>query len=355
MPFFYCITALIMIFVVYDLFDNLPDFIQHSIKAGYIAWYYVMLLPYTTVVIMPWALLLAILYCMAIFARNNEITAMRSSGISVVRIAQPLLIVGFLFSIAMLLLNELVVPTTMRRTERFVRTLEHPDEPVFRRVEVLGIRNQRDRRTWLIRDFDPETGKTGEIEVTQEDPSGRKVWTARAESAVYRDGRWWFFDGIVQPYNENGLPVQGRSRKPTFQKREMVDLTEDPNLFLNEIRVEREPEKLSSMELLSYLEMHGRDDDIKWRRASTMLHYRLASPWTCLMVILIGIPCGVRTNRRGAALGVASAVGVVVVYYFAVQTAFALGKSGTIPPWIAGWLPNLLFGAGGILLLYRVR
>ena len=354
-PFAYCVCALALLFVVYDLFDNLPDFVQHGIPARPIVLYYVMLLPNTLVLITPWAVLLAILYEMAQFARNNEITAMRSSGQSVVRVAGPLLAVGFVLTLAVLALNELAAPPCLVATNRFLRNLENPGQAAVDKVRVLPFRNEQEQRTWLIHDFEPDGGKTGAIEVSQEDEAGRKLWTIRAESAMYFDGRWWFFDGRHQDYDPEGLPRLAGRAPDVFAKREMTGLTENPRHFLNENRAIAETADLSSGELLTYLRIHGWRTDDNSLKVGTMLHYRLATPLTCLMVILIGVPCGVRADRRGAALGVASAIGVVTLYYFAVQAAFVFGKGGYLAPWAAGWAPNLVFGVGGAILLFRAR
>jgi lipopolysaccharide export LptBFGC system permease protein LptF len=87
----------------------------------------------------------------------------------------------------------------------------------------------------------------------------------------------------------------------------------------------------------------------------TMLHGRLAAPWTCLVVVLIAIPFGTPSGRRNLFFGVAGSIFICFSYFVVQQVAFAVGQGGHVPPWLAAWLPNLIFGAAGIILMTRVR
>jgi lipopolysaccharide export system permease protein len=82
---------------------------------------------------------------------------------------------------------------------------------------------------------------------------------------------------------------------------------------------------------------------------------RLAVPWTCLVVVLVALPFGVRSGRRSVLVGVASGIVICFVYFVLQQLALALGTGGYLPPWLAGWLPNLAFGLAGAVLTMRVR
>jgi lipopolysaccharide export LptBFGC system permease protein LptF len=84
----------------------------------------------------------------------------------------------------------------------------------------------------------------------------------------------------------------------------------------------------------------------------THLHYRLALPWTCLVVVCIAAPLGIGYSRRGVLSSVASAVFLVFSMNFLVHLFLALGEGDRVSPWAAAWTPNLLFAAIGLYLLY---
>src|ERR1051326_158733 len=93
-PLAYCIFAFMLIMVVYDLFDNLPDFIQWRTPLSDVTWYYLTKTPGNVALTLPMAMLLALLYCLAMFAKNNELIAMRASGLSLRRLMLPYVAVG---------------------------------------------------------------------------------------------------------------------------------------------------------------------------------------------------------------------------------------------------------------------
>jgi len=90
-----------------------------------------------------------------------------------------------------------------------------------------------------------------------------------------------------------------------------------------------------------------------WLR--TKLQGRLATPWTCLVVVLIAVPFGVPVGRRNVFVGVASSLFIGFTYFVLQQVCLALGSGGYVTPWLAAWAPNLSFGLAGLWLTSRVR
>jgi lipopolysaccharide export system permease protein len=107
-------------------------------------------------------------------------------------------------------------------------------------------------------------------------------------------------------------------------------------------------------EILTYQRLHP-DGTNKRSKLDTMLHGRLAAPWTCLVVVLIALPFGAASGRRNVFAGVASSIVICFVYFVLSHIALALGSYGYVPSWIAAWSPNALFGVAGILMTLRVR
>jgi lipopolysaccharide export LptBFGC system permease protein LptF len=86
----------------------------------------------------------------------------------------------------------------------------------------------------------------------------------------------------------------------------------------------------------------------------THLHYRVALPWTCLIVVFIAAPLAIGFTRGGVLSNVAAAIGLVFANNFLMHFFLALGEGNRIPPVIAAWTPNVLFAiVGGLLLWVR--
>jgi lipopolysaccharide export LptBFGC system permease protein LptF len=87
----------------------------------------------------------------------------------------------------------------------------------------------------------------------------------------------------------------------------------------------------------------------------TKFYGRLAAPWTCLVAVLIAIPFGAGGGRRNVFVGVASSIVICLLYYFMQPLCLTFGSAGYMPPWLAAWLPNLVFGLAGLWMTARVR
>ena len=348
-PFFYCLSAFIMIFVVLDLFDKLSDFLEGKTPFALIGQYYVILIPSVLIQIVPISLLLAVLYSLSSLTKNNELTAMRASGISILRLMVPYLSVGFLLTLGVGLLNESVGPRAAYWCYNFVREQKRQDPAAVYLKNDLAIKNQATGRSWLVGRFDIRDYSMQNVEVLQQRPDTSDELKIKAKEARWLDGRWWFKDLTTQQYDVDSNPM-GPLRFSLTE--EMVDLTEPPSLSMNEVK---DPEYMSALDLHDYLKTHAHRAPSALARIEADMHSRLAMPWTCFIVTLLGIPFGSQTGRKGAMLGIALSLGLFFGYYVLVNVGLALAKKMVIPAEAGGWLPNLIFLGIGLVMVYRMR
>src|SRR5580765_7749565 len=160
-PLVYCISGFLLIWVVADLINELGNLQEHKLKAGDIALYYLVQAPGFLVLGLPIALLLALLYALTNHSRHNELTAIRAAGVSLWRLALPYFGVGFIASLALLVLNETYVPGSAARAEQIknLHVPQAPDGPGRGKVANLVFSNARDNRDWHIGMYDLQTGE----------------------------------------------------------------------------------------------------------------------------------------------------------------------------------------------------
>lgn len=348
-PLAYCLAAFLMLFVIFDLFNHLSDFIDAGTPFPLIVKFYLYLIPSVLIFIAPISLLLAILYGLSQLTRNNELTAMRASGVSLYRLMTPIIAVGFLASIAVSVVNETLAPWSAYWTDQFIQSEKHEDDRPFHISEDLPFRDPNTRRVWMIGEFDRQTFDMRRIEVIQQREDGSDEKRIQARAARWLDGQWWFVEATLQPLDESGFP-SGPSHMEALRK--MEEFTETPRDFIN---VLKDPEFLSSRELLAFIQAHEHVSRDTLAIHEVNLHYRLAMPWTCLVVTLIGLPIGSHTGRKGAFRGIAIALGMFFSFYVLINFGMALGKNQTLPPGIAVWLPNVVFLLIGMVLVRRMR
>ncbi len=347
-PLGYCLAAFLLVYVIFDLFDNLSDFIDGKTQVTDVALYYLVLLPSVLIFIVPISLLLAVLYSLSTLTKNNELTAMRASGISLTRLMVPFISIGFLASAGVATINETIGPEAAYWCKKFVSEQTKKDRDAVHIAE-LAFHKDTANRFWYINKFDTRDFSMKKIEVIQMRPDNTEEYKLQAAEGRWLDGYWLFLDLVLQYYDGEGNP----KGPPEFiLTREMSNLSEKPVDFLSEVKP---PEFMSSRELLRYLRVNKNLQKEARDRKTMDLHFRLAQPWTCLIVTLLGIPFGNQTGRKGALLGFVLSIGLFFGYYALINFGLYLGKEGMLPAWLAAWFPNALFFGAGCVMIYRMR
>lgn len=348
-PLVICATAFTMIYIVFDLFNNLSDFLQGHASLLSLLLYYLQLIPASLIYIVPVSLVLAILWTLSNLTRHNEITAMRASGLSLVRLMLPLLYVGVLATLLVLGVNETIGSEAAYQTRQFVRAQGRTDRDDIHITGPLPYHNTGEHRTWLITRFHTLTYDMQNVQVVQQTPTGRDAWKVIAEEASWVGGTWWFRNVRVQYYDEHGHPL-GPPR--ILGLRPMTEFTETPREFINEIK---EPEFLTAAELIRFIRTHPQLDARAVQRFRVTLHSRLAMPWGCLIAVLFGIPFGTTTARRGPVRGILLCLMLFFSSWAMVSVGLWAGKLGYIPAWLGAWGPTLLYLGTGLALSLRDR
>jgi len=348
-PLGYCLITFTMVFVIFDLFEHLSDFIDAKTPLFPIIRYYLMIMPALLVYIAPISLLLGLLYSLWHLTKNNELTAMRASGISLYRIAIPIFAVGLCFSVTVTIFQETVTPWTSYWAEQFIRQQEDGDEISVQYALNLPYNNERAHRFWVIRKFDLQLHNMQGIKIVQQRPDGSDLETIRAEEGRYYDGRWWFFKVTTQKYDFYNNPV---GPVETVPLRQMTDWEETPDDFINEVK---DPMFLSARELWNFLVTHKKLSEKTYARILVDMYSRMAMPWTCLVVTLFGVPCGLHTARKGAFMGIIIALSTFFIFYLLMTFCQWLGKNQMLAPIVSAWLPNATFILVGFFLMARTR
>lgn len=351
-PVAYCLVGFSMVFVVFDLFDHFSKFMKAKTPVLHAVWYYTALLAPTLEYLAPAALLLATLYTLWLLTRNNELTALRASGVSIYRITLPFLLVGLVFSIGVALVKELIAPQAAQWAEDFkhnnLRVMEH---------KVLihkAYYNSHTRREWLVEQIDLKNPQVliG-VSISQERDDGTRISTVMADEARWLDGAWWLFDAAIQNYTTNDNPdgiameVEGSELGMRYP-----ELTERPEDFLIELR---EWEFLSSLDMWRFLQAHPNLSEEAEAQRLYDLHSRIAIPWACFIVTLFGVPAGIRHGRQSAMTGIIVGIACFFGFYALIQIGLFLGRRMILAPWLAAWLSHIIFVLAGLLLLKRLR
>jgi len=345
-------------YVILDLFDRFPDFLEAKVPIQDVLLYYFYYLfavngfvPFV-VVVLPIALLLSALYTLTLFSRHNELTAMCASGVSIRRLMVPFMLVGFCASLCAAVVQETLGPKATGWISEFKKqVLEHSDASAGL-VRNYLYHSTTGHRQWLIAKLNKtDPGRLSGVKVSQEREDESLAMEIMAHKAEFLDGHWWFYGVQRREYNQLGDPV-GPLSPPGEKPEEMTDLTETPTDFLNELV---DTDYLSSWQLFEYLRSHPTLSGAGRARREVDIFARLAMPWSCMVMILLSLPATGGGVRRQALLSVGFGLVALFGFYFFVNLGMILGKREILWPWLAGWLPNLVFLGVGSFLTWRLR
>jgi lipopolysaccharide export system permease protein len=340
----YCIAGFISIWLIFDVSDNISTFIDQRVGLVLAIRYYVSQIPQILIILLPVSLLLALLFSLGRMSRANEIVSMLTAGVSVPRLLLPLIMVGLLTVAATTALNYSLAPHAELARKTFLAASRARQGPV---VEGQIFRNRTDARTWFIQSFRPGHNVFNTVQVLQQDAHDNIVANYLASRAVYDGGgKAWQFENVKVVHYDRAGNILDEQIHPSLK----IDNWSETPFRLGSANVRAE--FLSVPELRRYLQFNSDFPATLLAPFKTHFQYRLALPWTCLVVVCIAAPLGIGYSRRGVLASVASAVILIFSMNFLTHLFLALGEGDRISPFLAAWTPNVLFTVIGLYLLY---
>lgn len=347
-PFLWCVLLFNVMAVIIDIFSFIDDIVKYKIPGASIAAFYVYYLPTIFIQVTPMAVLLSSIFVLSNLNKHNEITAMKSSGISLWRILSPVLIVGFIVSIVVFVVNDRVIPTSSR-IANYIRTEELEKEKrkespvkVVKNVAIYGAGN----RIIFARSYDTDKKILNDIIIHEHDARESLTSKITAQSGAWTGEGWRFYKVIVYHIDNSGK-ILG---EPKFYNEKDIPLKERPSDFANR---ESRAEYMSYRQLQKYIVNFRGSSARLVKNLLVDLHYKVAFPFISFVIILIGAPFAIITTRGGVLIGIGMSIVIGLLYYAFIAIFIAFGKAGILPPILAAWLGNIVFAALGIHLVNK--
>ena len=210
---------------------------------------------------------------------------------SLYRLLVPFVVVGLLFTGIFFYVNEKIGPKNAYWCDQFIRGLKFRETPDLHLVRNHPLKNEVAHRIWLVGQFNEITYEMNDVQIIQEREDGSYQTEYNAKSAAWMDDLWWFENMTIQQYDEDSNPM---GRPAERRAMEIPGLSETPKDFLAGIR--KEQTFMSARDLATFVNARPNLSKRGQARYLTDLHYRLAIPWACLVMTLVGIPTGGQTG-----------------------------------------------------------
>jgi len=345
----FSLLACWVIWLVVDVIEHIDLFIDREVGILTLAKYYFFYTPFIVFFLLPVAVLLSTLFSLGLLAKNNELTAMKATGISLYRILAPLLFLGFFLSLLTVGVNETILPVTNQKKEKTqrveIKKKEKQEQTLFNNVFVQG----EDNRIIFIRTFNSEKNEGKDV-LVQRFERGKLKEQIEAEKIVWKDNGWLFENGRYRIFSDS-LSSEHEEKYLPFDSFLRFDLKTEPLSFT---RTQKKPEEMNFRELSRYVDVKKKAGQ-KVSMELTELYLKFSYPLINLIILIFGAPLAASPKRSGLAIGFAIALAITFAYWFLLQTFRSFGHAAQIHPLLSAWAANIIFMALGIFLLLKTK
>jgi lipopolysaccharide export system permease protein len=348
----FAIAVLSFVLVIGNIFRKLlPLLVNHDLPVEYLVGFIAYVLPFSLIFTIPWGLLTAVLLVFGRLSADNELTALRSNGVSITRICIPLVFIALLCTAASLWLNVHIAPAAQEEMRATVFNLatrnpmalfgsdqiidQFPGHKIY-----VGKKSGNKLENIIVFEIDENSmpmkmtyARTGSLEA---DLPGKRI-------LMHLFGARYQQRDAYEPYAldriRDGISVQEGTLP----------------ISLDELYEKEKRRASRSMLSLEQLLEQLKNDDPKMRSSSrTEINKRFSFPMACIVFALVGVPLGITAHRRETSFGFAASLVIGVFYFLFIIVADTLRANAKVHPELLVWLPNVLFLALGFWLFRRL-
>jgi lipopolysaccharide export system permease protein len=355
------LASFLVLTLIFTFFELFTDIMRNKVAMTMVGEYLLNVVPSLLYLVTPLSVLLAVLITFGLMQKSNELTAMKATGISIYRTVVPILFIALALAGGLFLLDQWYLPYANKRVETLKNQIKGKPAQTYLRPDrkwIFGENNRKDgiadtnRKIYYYEFYDADRNQFGSISSFQLDPRTfqivKRIYAARAHWSDNLQ-QWVFEKGWVRSwtYPAGGDPHEELQQ---FDVSTFAELTEPPSYFKKEVHQSTE---MNYDELSSYIrDLQQSGFDVV--RLRVQLQKKLAWPLITLVMAVLAVPFALSAaGKRGALSGIATALIIAVAYYITSGLFEALGNASQLPPLVAAWSPDVIFGLAGGYLIFK--
>jgi LPS export ABC transporter permease LptG len=341
------LATFVLLLLVFTLFELLGDILRNQISLLVVGEYLLNVTPFFLYNTTHLCILLAVLITFGLMQRANEITAIKATGLSIYRVIVPVLVASTLLAAGLFFFDQFYLPHANKRQDALRNKIKGKPAQTYLNPDRKWIFGQHST-IYYYQFFDPDKNQFGNLSVFQFDPVSfqltHRVYADRAHWEE-RLQRWVCTQGW-----ERTLRGPAIEDYRSFDVATFAAISEPPTYFKKEVKQSSE---MNYQELRRYIhDLQQSGFDVV--RLRVQLQEKLAFPLITLVMALLAVPFSLSTGKRGAIAGIAAAVGIGVAQITVSRLFESMGNVNQLPPVLAAWSPDLIFGLVGGYLILRV-
>ncbi len=336
--FFFCISLIILVAIIFDINEKIDDFIKPEVSLYEIIFhYYISFAPYYANIFSPLFVFISVIFFTTKLAENSEIIAMLASGQSFKRLLKPYFICAFAIACISGALTNFVVPPTNKLRFEFENTYIKNKKKEY--AETIHV-EVAPETTLFLKNYNARY-KSGSA-FALESFEGRDIRSRLTARNYSYDtlGRWTLTDYRLRTFE--GI----REVDKVGEKLDTI-IPIDPKDFLI---TPEDVETMTTPELQEYIKRQEERGIENAKLFSIELHKRYANFFCAFILTFIGAVLSGKKIKNGMGLNLLLGVLLSVGYILFISLTSTFAINGSFPPWLASWLPNIVFVGIGLLL-----
>ncbi|OGF45611.1 MAG: hypothetical protein A2452_00090 [Candidatus Firestonebacteria bacterium RIFOXYC2_FULL_39_67] len=338
--------ALFLVFFIISVSDEIKSLIELKVNLRLIIKYFAYKIPYQLLYTAPFASLVCTLITFAGLNKTNEIMAMRTSGVSTIKIISPILLLSFLLSLGVIIANETFI------TKLYSKSADIRIKEIWKSASSTAeVRNNlvfKSKNGWLanIKYFNGERNMMSGITMYYQNPDSSVKRRIDSEKAEWKNNKWYFFNSYIRDFPDD--------------KKEIAKMIKVSEAFIAESPIELATKK-KHIDQLTVRELNKEIKDLEVRGEKTgeervYLHFKLSYAFSIFMLSFLAIPFGLNTGKySGVILSFAISFLIGFVYWQLLSIGKVLGMHGVVAPYIAAWGGNFIFLVTGTIMLITMK
>ena len=337
-------TSFVTVFTVVDIIDNIDKFIEHNIDNNEIFLYYLYTLPWYLSLALPMTLLISTVLCFSILQKNQEITAMKASGLSIYRISLPIIICGVIFCFISFFFDNLMVVNSMQNRSIIEKKIKPNYQ--FNNNKKNNIYYHLDNSFLTIKKYNYKNDSAHNISIqTYEGSDLTSRFDAKYMIWNEHEKSWEFKDVNLRKWINNHYKYSSLL-DTSFQIKDI-----NPEIIKSDII---DPEEMNYWELKDFI-FKLKDKSLDYNRWAVNKHFKTGFACSSIIMIIFGIVLSIQKPRSNFATGIGLSMAIIFLYYLFIKTGQTIGYNNILPPFLAIWLVNFIFLFIGTYLFINSR
>lgn len=346
--FIFGICAFSVVFIGSGTLFRIAQFItEYGASFSSVLKIFVFSLPGIVIWTFPMSMLLGSLLAFGRLSASSEITAMKSCGISFLRISMPALLLGFFVSVFALWFNEYIVPwsNTAYRNVVYYEIEGNTSPESQEHIVIKDISDGKINRLIYARRYDQTTQRMEGVSL-QLFSNGKATHVEDAEYAEWQGTQWTMYNGTIY---DIPAPGTGASHHVMKFDTQVLPVHESPRDI---VRAQKRLDEMTIRELNQQIKILA-EKFVNTRKIEAEYYQRFTVPFASFLFTLIAVPLGVQPTRSSSSRGFAVSIIVIFFYYALMTMNSALAQGGVVPAIIAVWIPNIICFFVGMYLMRR--